>query len=312
MTIRSNSCNSCNWLMNVANLLLAADSGVTKMTLALSYGLWLFQTTLDIMAFSHLSCKSPCNATNGTTTMVLPPDAMRAGNMNNKLLPPPVPMMTITGLWPLIMASIAGFCIPRNFASLPTMISNPACILACFKCFHRNSCISLFTSSQWDLFRLTPTPTPNPCVADGNPKNRCPSWLTCLYFSFWLCISNWPSNNNLAYIIPAIRVPWPDCKSHALSPWWLSSSKSSHSSDSSLLLSNLYSSLIYFRVMAIAICLHALIFNFTPIRAMLSLCMIFLIHSDVHAFCGRFHFTGRAGEIDCGWTSSKLAQFGSI
>ncbi|KAK1957243.1 hypothetical protein LY78DRAFT_563160, partial [Colletotrichum sublineola] len=49
---------------------------------------------------------SPRNATNGVTTIVTPSGAQYAGNMNDKLLPPPVPVTCTTGLSPRMIAWI--------------------------------------------------------------------------------------------------------------------------------------------------------------------------------------------------------------
>ncbi|KAF2008296.1 hypothetical protein BU24DRAFT_327475, partial [Aaosphaeria arxii CBS 175.79] len=47
------------------------------------------------------------NAINGTTTTVVPPGSMNAGNMNNKLLPAPVAITTTMLLSPRMIASMA-------------------------------------------------------------------------------------------------------------------------------------------------------------------------------------------------------------
>ncbi|KAH7195200.1 hypothetical protein BKA60DRAFT_470623, partial [Fusarium oxysporum] len=47
------------------------------------------------------------SATSGVTTTVVPSDAQNAGSINDKLLPPPVPMTCTIRLSPRIMARIA-------------------------------------------------------------------------------------------------------------------------------------------------------------------------------------------------------------
>src|SRR5271167_943513 len=87
--------------------------------------------------------------------------------------------------------------------------------------------------------------------------------------------------NSRAYIIPAICVPCPACKSHGLSPSKLSSSNVSQSTSSSASsATNLPCK--YRREIPMAICLHVLIFILTPNHFSLCFCMIFRIRSDVH------------------------------
>ncbi|KAF2022980.1 hypothetical protein EK21DRAFT_18376, partial [Setomelanomma holmii] len=50
---------------------------------------------------------SPRNAINGMTTTVVPPCSAHAGNMNNKLFPPPVGITAMMGLSPATIAAMA-------------------------------------------------------------------------------------------------------------------------------------------------------------------------------------------------------------
>lgn len=87
--------------------------------------------------------------------------------------------------------------------------------------------------------------------------------------------------------MPTILVPCPNCKSHALSPSTLSSLNPLYVLPLLLLLPpslNPTTSRKYLYVMAMDICLYALMFNLTPIYAMLSVYMIFRILSNVHCF----------------------------
>ncbi|KAF1828104.1 hypothetical protein BDW02DRAFT_513235 [Decorospora gaudefroyi] len=52
---------------------------------------------------------SPRNAINRITTIVVPLYSAYAGNINNKLFPPPISITATTGLSPAIIACIASF-----------------------------------------------------------------------------------------------------------------------------------------------------------------------------------------------------------
>jgi hypothetical protein len=56
------------------------------------------------------------NTTNGTTTIVTPLDT-NVGNINNILLPTPIPIIATTGLLYYIIAWITGFYTLQNAAS---------------------------------------------------------------------------------------------------------------------------------------------------------------------------------------------------
>src|SRR5277367_5504836 len=133
-------------------------------------------------------------------------------------------------------------------------------------------------SSSAPCFLLHPTPKLS--CADPNFKNLCHAMLTFLNCSRRLMTALPPSINSWAYIIPAMWLLCPLCKSHGLS--------SKLSSSSPLSLSWLVSSRgngcsqQYRRDMAMEICLHALICNLTPIYRILASCMTCRIRSDVH------------------------------
>ncbi|KAK7178343.1 hypothetical protein PSPO01_15605 [Paraphaeosphaeria sporulosa] len=94
---------------------------MTNMTYAHSYGRRLSHSALTIPSRSHYSRISNCNATNGTTIIVTPLDT-DAGNMNNMLLPTPMPMMATTGLLYCIITWMAGFYTLRNVAYSPNNV----------------------------------------------------------------------------------------------------------------------------------------------------------------------------------------------
>jgi hypothetical protein len=156
-----------------------ADSSVTKTMLAMSCSLMLLYTELEMRALLHRSCKSPCNETNGTTTIVVPPVILLASNMNNMLLPLPVPITTTTRLSPLTMASIAASYCLWNQLPAPNNPSNLACTLTAHICCYRYIYISCPTSSYYALLRFCPARTTSPSRLDANPKNQCYSTLTC-------------------------------------------------------------------------------------------------------------------------------------
>jgi hypothetical protein len=96
--------------MKCPKLSPTAASGVTNTTDAHSCGRLPLHSTHSIPNWSHRSLISPRNDTNGTTTTVNPPARAphAAGNMNNMLLPPPVPITTTTGLSCRMIARNAG------------------------------------------------------------------------------------------------------------------------------------------------------------------------------------------------------------
>jgi glucan phosphoethanolaminetransferase (alkaline phosphatase superfamily) len=63
------------------------------------------------------------NATNGTTIIITLLDT-DAGNINNTLLPTPMPIIATTGLLYCIIAWITGFYTLRNAASSPNNFFN--------------------------------------------------------------------------------------------------------------------------------------------------------------------------------------------
>jgi hypothetical protein len=79
---------------------LTADSGVTNTMDAASGGRRLSHTTHEMPSCWHRRAILACNATNGTTTTVVPPGVVNVGAMNNMLLPPLVGITAMTGLSP--------------------------------------------------------------------------------------------------------------------------------------------------------------------------------------------------------------------
>ncbi|KAH8646441.1 hypothetical protein BGZ61DRAFT_376830 [Ilyonectria robusta] len=64
------------------------------------------------------------NATNGVTTIVIPSGVQYAGNMNVKLLPPPVGVICTIGHSPRTTARMTGSCNPRNATAGPIICCN--------------------------------------------------------------------------------------------------------------------------------------------------------------------------------------------
>ena len=117
-TTRSNTPHICNRLTNSTNPVLTAASGVTNTILVFnSMDLRLSQMPALIGLSRHRRCKSSRNDTNGTITMVAPSGEQHAGNMNDKLLPPPTPAICTMGLSPRMIAWITACCWPRNRAA---------------------------------------------------------------------------------------------------------------------------------------------------------------------------------------------------
>ncbi|KAK1613468.1 hypothetical protein BDP81DRAFT_443935 [Colletotrichum phormii] len=77
-------------------------------------------STCDMIpALTYRLCRSVRSATSGVTTTVTPSGEQNAGNMNETLLPPPVPITYTIGVYPLAMASTASlyFSNRRSLAS---------------------------------------------------------------------------------------------------------------------------------------------------------------------------------------------------
>ena len=92
--------------MKLLKLLLTADSGVTKIINAYLLGLRLSYSTHLIPACLQQSFKLPCNETN-RTTITITPIKHNTSNINNMLLPAPIPITTTTRLFYYMIASIA-------------------------------------------------------------------------------------------------------------------------------------------------------------------------------------------------------------
>src|SRR5579862_5920996 len=119
MTIRSNWYVLCNRLMNVLNVLVMADSGVTNIIDAVLYSLRLSYRTHSIQASLHCLSKSSCNEHNGIITTMVPLLTQYTGNINNKLFPSPVAITLTIGLCPVIMACMVFSCKLQNSAFCP-------------------------------------------------------------------------------------------------------------------------------------------------------------------------------------------------
>lgn len=142
ITIRSSRPTARCRFKKLANPSLTADSGVTSTTDAHSAGFSLLHSAHSIPASLQrrtMSCRSDIS---GTTTTVTPFE-QRAGSINNRLLPPPVPITTTIGLcWRMIACSAAS-CTPLKLAVGPTMLFSCALTSILAICFHRRSCIAL-------------------------------------------------------------------------------------------------------------------------------------------------------------------------
>jgi hypothetical protein len=113
------------------------------------------------------------NATNSTTTMVTPLDT-DAGNMNNTLLPAPIPIIATTGLLCCIIVWIAGFYMLRNAASSPNNFFNllstsTNCIIFYWR--YSSSTASFRAAAAYVSFYAFFN------IADGICKNACYSML---------------------------------------------------------------------------------------------------------------------------------------
>lgn len=176
ITIRSNRCYILCRFKNPIKSSPSADSGVTSTIFASSAGYRLSHSIHRIFNRQHRRCISLRNTINGTTTTVMPP-ATYAGNRNNTLLPPPVGITMIIGLYPYQIASIAGPQTPRNrTSSSPIIFYNSGYISVSYN-FHRRSwrlrSASISHSDGW----LTPRGSIHSLSPYTKPKNRYQSVL---------------------------------------------------------------------------------------------------------------------------------------
>jgi hypothetical protein len=99
-------------------------------------------------------------------TTVVPILTLLAGNMNNKLLPAPVPIMTKIGLLFFIIARNTDSYNLRNAAPSLYIRSNSSWILTPRNHFHLATYASYISSSYAALFRFNRPPIPTPACAD--------------------------------------------------------------------------------------------------------------------------------------------------
>ncbi|ENH63559.1 hypothetical protein FOC1_g10000044 [Fusarium oxysporum f. sp. cubense race 1] len=144
---------------------------------------------------------SSCNDTNGVITTVTPSGVQYAGNINVKLLPPPVGVTCTIGHSPRATARITFSCNPRNIAVGPIICLN--CPLMSIRCNRSNRfrrIISL-SSSNASFFRFNPPDMdPNWSVRSSAPKSkkRCHRMLTLRNSSRSRIVPKSPCPNNRA------------------------------------------------------------------------------------------------------------------
>ncbi|KAJ0357984.1 hypothetical protein COL26b_014516, partial [Colletotrichum chrysophilum] len=114
----SNCCRHCNRPTKSQNPCVTADSGVMNTTVA-AVVLARPPPRHVVNAnpnLEHRASMSVRNATNSVITIVTPSSAQYAGNMNDKLLPPPVPVTCTIGSSPRMIDQMTRSCWPRNAA----------------------------------------------------------------------------------------------------------------------------------------------------------------------------------------------------
>ncbi|KAK6218093.1 hypothetical protein QIS74_02557 [Colletotrichum tabaci] len=274
-TTRSNCCRRCNRPTKSRNPSVMADSGVTNTTVAAVLACPPRHIVDPMPALEHRASMSLRNATNGVTTIVTPSDAQYAGNMNDKLLPLPVPITCTTGSSPRMIDRITASCWPRNAAcGFPIICRNcPATLANCNRVNRFRRSLS-HSSSNAIARRFVDAPPPRSSAP--NPNNRCHCRLTARYLSRIAAVLNGASWCNRPYIIPATRVPCPACKSAALS------STPTSSSPSSLPSARPNASFKYRFAIATAMCRHPLMLILLPTNRSLCCCMMRRALSDVH------------------------------
>jgi hypothetical protein len=163
--MQSNYLVAYNQFKNIINVSSTADSGVTNTTAALLGECQLSYSAHAIPNFLHRRIISPRNAINGTTTTIMPPCSIYAGNINNMLLPAPIGITATTELLPAIIASIAACCTPQNSALSPTIRFNTAITSISYICAHQSNHALSASSLNSALFRFLHICGPS------NPKN---------------------------------------------------------------------------------------------------------------------------------------------
>ncbi|KAJ0359094.1 hypothetical protein COL26b_014413 [Colletotrichum chrysophilum] len=120
------------------------------------------------------------NATNGVTTIVTPSGAQYAGNINDKLLPPPVPVTCTIGSSPRMIDGITRSCWPQNAAcGSPIICRNcPPALTNCNRVNRRRRCLSNSSSAAVVVVRRRLVGAPPPRSSAPNPNNRCHCRLT--------------------------------------------------------------------------------------------------------------------------------------
>src|SRR5579871_3750184 len=96
--------------MNVLNVLVIADLGITNIIDAVLYSLRLSYYIYSIQASLHCLSKSSCNKHNRIITTVVPLLTQYASNINNKLFPSPVAITLTIRLYLVIIAYIVFSC----------------------------------------------------------------------------------------------------------------------------------------------------------------------------------------------------------
>src|SRR5579871_1902008 len=119
MTIQSNWYMLCNQLMNVLNVLVIADSGVTNIIDAVLCSLRLSYCIHSIWASLYCLSKSSCNEHNRIITTIVPLLTQYTSNINNKLFPLPVAITLTIGLCLVIIVYIVFSYKLQNSAFCP-------------------------------------------------------------------------------------------------------------------------------------------------------------------------------------------------
>ncbi|SCO54426.1 uncharacterized protein FFNC_15507 [Fusarium fujikuroi] len=119
------------------------------------------------------------NATNGVTTIIMPSSMQNAGNINVKLLPPPVGVIYTIGPSPRTTVQITASCNPRNSADSPIICFNCPLISALCNRSNRRLYMSSRSISNSIRPRFNPIPPLRSTRSSApNPKNACHLMLT--------------------------------------------------------------------------------------------------------------------------------------
>lgn len=131
-------------------------------------------------------------------------------------LPPPVGIITIIGLLPLMIASIAACCAPWKFAWGPMKFCSFGWISIVWRCCHCPRGSGWILRDGWWQDMIAEVDSKEP-----KPISWCQAWLQARKYSRWLAVSPDRSVISRAYIMPATCEEWPGLHIQSMFELWL-------------------------------------------------------------------------------------------